>query len=175
VYVTNYDANTVSVINTSTNTVSATIPVGSYPYGVSVSPDGSKVYIANYGGGTGNTVSVISTASNTVTATIPVSAGPVAFGNFISSFTVGIAQQSIVSANIAVYPNPNNGKFQVLSPKSQIQSVEVYNMIGEEVFTTTNNKLQTTNEINISSFPAGMYVVEVKTEKGVEVKKFVRE
>ena len=41
-----YD-NTVSVINTATNTVSATITVGTDPYGVSVSPDGSKVYVAN--------------------------------------------------------------------------------------------------------------------------------
>ena len=40
-------ANTVSVINTATNTVSATITVGIYPLGVSVSPDGSKVYVAN--------------------------------------------------------------------------------------------------------------------------------
>ena len=42
-----YDANTVSVINTATNTVSATITVGADPIGVSVSPDGSKVYVAN--------------------------------------------------------------------------------------------------------------------------------
>ena len=62
-------ANTVSVINTATNTVTATITVGTYPYGVSVSPDGSKVYVANNGDGT---VSVINTATNTVTATITV-------------------------------------------------------------------------------------------------------
>ena len=48
VYVTNCSDNTVSVINTATNTVTATITVGSAPYGVSVSPDGSKVYVANY-------------------------------------------------------------------------------------------------------------------------------
>ena len=47
VYVTNNGANTVSVINTATNTVSATITVGIRPLGVSVSPDGSKVYVAN--------------------------------------------------------------------------------------------------------------------------------
>ena len=47
VYVTNNLSNTVSVINTATNTVTATIPVGANPFGVSVSPDGSKVYVAN--------------------------------------------------------------------------------------------------------------------------------
>jgi YVTN family beta-propeller protein len=47
-YITNNGANTVSVINVATNTVSTTIAVGSNPWGVSVSPDGLRVYVANY-------------------------------------------------------------------------------------------------------------------------------
>jgi YVTN family beta-propeller protein len=57
----------VSVIATATNTVTATIPVGDFPFGVAVTPDGSKVYVTN-----SNSVSVIATPTNTVTATIPV-------------------------------------------------------------------------------------------------------
>jgi len=38
-YVANSDYNTVSVIDTATNTVTATVNVGSSPYGVSVTPD----------------------------------------------------------------------------------------------------------------------------------------
>ena len=72
-YITNLDANTVSVIDTTSNTVADTIPVGSRPGGVAVTPDGSTVYVANQGA---NTVSVIATASNTVTATIPVGSVP---------------------------------------------------------------------------------------------------
>jgi YVTN family beta-propeller protein len=41
-YVPNYGSGTVSVINTWNNTVSATITVGTNPYGVSVTPDGLK-------------------------------------------------------------------------------------------------------------------------------------
>jgi len=44
-YITNQFSNTVSVIDTATDTVIATIPVGLTPFGVAVSPDGSKVYI----------------------------------------------------------------------------------------------------------------------------------
>jgi len=73
-YVTNNTDNTVSVIDTATNTVTATIAVGSLPYGVAVSPDGSHAYVTNYGGGT---VSVIDTATNAVTATIPVGSDPI--------------------------------------------------------------------------------------------------
>jgi len=60
--------------------VTATIPVGTCPLGVSVTPDGSKLYVAN---NCSNTVSVISTAKNTVIATIPVGSAPFAFGIFI--------------------------------------------------------------------------------------------
>jgi YVTN family beta-propeller protein len=81
VYVTNAGSNNVSAIDTATDTVTATIPIGSYdPNGVAVTPDRKKVYVANFGS---NNVSVIDTAKNKVTATIPVGGSPVAFGIFI--------------------------------------------------------------------------------------------
>src|SRR5258708_38882773 len=46
-YITNQSSSTVSVIDTATDTVIATIPVGFTPFGVAVSPDGSKVYVTN--------------------------------------------------------------------------------------------------------------------------------
>jgi YVTN family beta-propeller protein len=72
-YVCNNGSADVSVIDTATNTVTGTIPVGDHPNGMAITPDGATVYVANDGG---NTVSAISTATNTVTATIPVGSGP---------------------------------------------------------------------------------------------------
>ncbi|RPJ72889.1 MAG: YncE family protein, partial [Alphaproteobacteria bacterium] len=71
-YITNSGNNTVSVIDTATDTVTATVPVGTNPFGVAVSPDGSKVYVANSGSDPSyeGTVSVINTTTNTVTATV---------------------------------------------------------------------------------------------------------
>ena len=75
-YITNLGSFTVSVIDTATDTVIATIlPVGLVPFGVAVSPDGSKVYVTNSVSPTG-TVSVIDTATNTVSATVPVGIAP---------------------------------------------------------------------------------------------------
>jgi YVTN family beta-propeller protein len=62
---------------TPSTTAVTSITVGANPYGVAVSPDGSSVWVANYGGGTGNTVSRINTATNLVTDTITVGTGPV--------------------------------------------------------------------------------------------------
>src|ERR1700689_1334777 len=70
-YVTNQAGNSVSVIDTPTNTVVTTIALcpdcGPEPAGLAVPPDGSRVYVANEGNGP---VSVISTSTNTVSATI---------------------------------------------------------------------------------------------------------
>jgi YVTN family beta-propeller protein len=74
VYVADQFTNTVSVISTAANMTPPPIPVGSVPFGVAVTPDGSKVYVTNF---SSNTVSVISTATNTVIATIAVGSGPV--------------------------------------------------------------------------------------------------
>ena len=59
----------VSVIDTATNTVTATVAVGNLPVGVAVTPDGAHVYVAN---GFDGTVSVIATATNTVVASVAV-------------------------------------------------------------------------------------------------------
>jgi YVTN family beta-propeller protein len=54
-------------------TVTATIPVGSFPEGVAVDPATHTAYVANSGAAT---VSVIDAATSTVTATIPVGTHP---------------------------------------------------------------------------------------------------
>ncbi|MGH6853638.1 MAG: YncE family protein, partial [Methylocella sp.] len=67
-YVANYGANTVSVIDTASNTGVATVPVEGGARGVAVTPNGKHAYVTNWGSAT---VSVIDTASNTVVVTVP--------------------------------------------------------------------------------------------------------
>ena len=62
-YVANRGSNTVSVIDDTTNLVTATIPVGSTPYGgIAFNEDNGDTYVTNAGS---NTVSVID-GTNTV-------------------------------------------------------------------------------------------------------------
>src|SRR5689334_9113985 len=58
-YVANANDGTVSVINTTANTVVATIPVPNGAVAVAVTPDGTRAYVVGFG-----VVSVIDTASN---------------------------------------------------------------------------------------------------------------
>ena len=72
-YVANAGDDNVSVINTTTKTVVATISVGREPQGVAFAPDGAAVYVTNI---KDNTVSVIDTATRTQTTTIAVGRSP---------------------------------------------------------------------------------------------------
>src|SRR5579884_1060416 len=71
-YVSNGSSNNVSVIDVASNTVTATIPVGHFPVGVVVAPDGELAYVTNFFDGT---ISIIDTSTNTVTSTINLGAG----------------------------------------------------------------------------------------------------
>ncbi|WP_180233422.1 NTTRR-F1 domain [Bacillus sp. AFS059628] len=74
-YVTNFSNNSVSIINTSTNTIIAPpILVGASPVDIAITPNGTRAFVINQGG---DTVSVINTITNTVIgAPIPVGNGP---------------------------------------------------------------------------------------------------
>ena len=78
-YVADAGTNAVSVIDLTTDAVTATIPVGLYPDSLAVTPNGGSVYVANT---SSESISVIDTATDTVTATIPIAGGPQQVANY---------------------------------------------------------------------------------------------
>ena len=60
---------TVRVIDTATNTIIATIPVGKRPWNMAITPDGRKLHVAC---GRSNAVAVIDTTTNAKVAEIAV-------------------------------------------------------------------------------------------------------
>jgi YVTN family beta-propeller protein len=73
------------VIDAATNTVTATITVGTNPDGAAADPAAGTVYVANWDSGT---VSVIDAATSKVTATIPVGGNPYIVGADLSTGTL---------------------------------------------------------------------------------------
>jgi YVTN family beta-propeller protein len=76
-YVTNDGDGTVSVINTATNTVVATVAVQIGPLGLAITSDGAFVYVTNQAS---STVSVIDTTTNAVVATVTEPTGSLPYG-----------------------------------------------------------------------------------------------
>ena len=135
-YVTNENSNTVSAINTATNTV-VTIPVGINPFLVAISPNGATAYVANnsFSSPSNGSVSVINTATNTVIATIALGSNDPAgltvtpdgsklyvtnTGNVtvINTATNTIASTIPIANSVAVVVSPNGAKAYVLSGTS---------------------------------------------------------
>ena len=102
-YITNQISNNVSVIDTLTNTVVATIPVGSTPRGVAGNPSGTRVYVTNF---TGNDISVIDTATNTVTTTI--AAGNRPFGIAVNPAGTYAYVANALGQNVSVIDTATN-------------------------------------------------------------------
>jgi YVTN family beta-propeller protein len=65
--------NLVGVLDTTSNSIVSTIPVGTRPFALAVTPDGSRLYVPNHDSGT---VSVIDTATSKVTTDIKVAPNP---------------------------------------------------------------------------------------------------
>jgi YVTN family beta-propeller protein len=66
-------SSSVTVLSLPGNTLVANIPVGITPYDLSLTPDGSRLYVVN---ANSNNVSVINTTTNQVIATVPVGSAP---------------------------------------------------------------------------------------------------
>ena len=67
VYATDFGTDTVSFIDTTSNTVTSTVPVGISPNSACISPNGINLYVSNFNG---DSVSVVNTTTRSLTATI---------------------------------------------------------------------------------------------------------
>jgi YVTN family beta-propeller protein len=90
----NASSGTVTPINTSTNTAATPITVGSHPYYVAVTPDGSTAYVSHVDG---ETVTPIDTSTNTADADITVGSDPEA---------IAITPDQAPEAQLSVTPAP---------------------------------------------------------------------
>ena len=74
---------------------------------------------------------------------------------------MGVGELGITNEELGIYPNPANESLTLtLSKVEGIKTVRVYNVLGEVVFTSSFNNLQTT--IDISTYASGVYFLSVK-------------
>jgi RHS repeat-associated protein len=123
-YVANYGSNSVSVLDTITDSVVTTINVGTEPDAIAVEPDNSAVFVANYGSGT---ISVIDpadiwTSTSPLVGTVTLTSGtePVALaltpsGTGLLVVEAGVGQVQVVDTNPA-----DSGYLSVVSGSSPI-------------------------------------------------------
>ena len=179
----------VIVFNLLTNTITATIPIGYNPFGISITPDGHYVYVGN---ASSNTVSVINTTSNTVIATIPVGTLPMAFGNFIKggndcsgtpvTFTITVNPASGQNTSgdqppvpPVIIPNtftPNGDGINDVWNIKDIGNfpnctVNVFNRYGEKVYSSIGYTVAWDGTYKGSPLPVGTYYYLIDLKNGI--------
>lgn len=71
-----------------------------------------------------------------------------------------------------LYPNPANDVLNIQTKQDlQVNSIEIYNQLGQIVLAVTN----AVNSIDVADLASGTYFVKVNTEKGSANSKFVKE
>ena len=74
-------------------------------------------------------------------------------------------------ANFNVYPNPNNGIFNIsISNSVENQTIEIKNIIGQIVYSETASN-SSVNTIDLSDLDKGVYTVSLVSESGISTAK----
>jgi carboxyl-terminal processing protease len=90
----------------------------------------------------------------------------------IAGCNVSLSDYSIKSG-INIFPNPAMDAINILSPSIRNGEIFIYDIDGRLLLSQL--LFQKITKINISNLSEGMYIIKVYSEKGVAIKKFVKE
>ncbi|QSS96885.1 lectin-like protein [Psychroflexus sp. ALD_RP9] len=131
-------------------------------------PETLKVYLNDSYLNTQTELTESTTYDFTVDANVPESIDQNRF--HLSFEEVPLNNQSFDAGQVRLYPNPVVHQLQIELPASvEINSVQVFNTLGQQVLTTTQS------QVDVSQLASGVYVVELETTKGKVSKKIIKQ
>jgi hypothetical protein len=84
------------------------------------------------------------------------------------SLCTGINQLSNSTNELSIFPNPSSTNLTVKTDE-EIQTISIYNSLGALVQT------EKTNVFSVEQLSSGLYILKVKTEKGTQTIRFIKE
>lgn len=87
---------------------------------------------------------------------------------FDGTFT-GIEEQTAFNYN--VYPNPTEGVLNINMADHSVFTANVYNTLGMQVY---SGKAISTLQIELSSYPAGIYFLNIHSKQGITTQKIIK-
>ncbi len=75
--------------------------------------------------------------------------------------------------DVQLYPNPSNGKLFIKSAFSEIDQIQVYNLIGEVYKNISYLNNAGIIEVDLHWFPAGVYFVQITKDSNQITKRVV--
>ncbi len=87
--------------------------------------------------------------------------------------TVGV-NDDVVFEGTSVYPNPATDMISIKTDL-QVDMVRIFNLLGEEVYSEIANWKNSTNQVSLSSFDSGIYVMEIISGNNTARYRFARQ
>ena len=124
-----------------------------------------------------NETQEITTAAYTYTFTVDESISESTasdrFSLVFEPISLSTVEEALVEASL--YPNPTKGSFRISGANlGEDAKIEIYNMIGQQVY-KTDLKNQSTTEITNFNGSAGVYLVKLKTNQGERTFKLIKQ
>ena len=88
------------------------------------------------------------------------------------SVATGISENEFVS--LSIYPNPFADSFTIQDSGHTIESVDVFNVIGELIISKDGKEHASAITINAGQLSSGVYFARIKTDHGSVVRKLVK-
>lgn len=129
------------------------VPGEWYSYDAAISFSGSTVDIKQFG--------ITSNFSNAVW-----------YDNLYFHKDTELSVNGIEIAGLQTYPNPTNNSWTISTESQVINSVEIFNVLGEHIISVAPNALSTT--IDGSSLATGIYVAKINTDLGTATTKLIK-
>ncbi len=83
----------------------------------------------------------------------------------------GISDPEIKATGLSLYPNPVSDVLNVQTSGLQETVVDIYDLNGKLLITKA---ITGSAGINVSGLPAGLFISKVRTEKDIEIRKFIK-
>jgi hypothetical protein len=132
----------------------------------------------SYSWSTGPTTTSISVSPTVTTTYVAYGTSTLTGCTGNSSVTIVVSpctgiDQSSLSGNLKVYPNPSSGEITVEVKNGIATSIDVTDISGRVVLSASAMKDKTS--INISHFASGIYYLKVQSSQGIDVIKIIKQ
>ena len=89
--------------------------------------------------------------------------------------TVGINEIENLKDKIKLMPNPAINELRIMSDELRINKIEVCDVLDNVMLVESAEAKEKSIKINVGNFAKGIYFVKVFSDKGIGVKKFIKE
>ncbi|MCX6232661.1 MAG: T9SS type A sorting domain-containing protein [Bacteroidetes bacterium] len=96
----------------------------------------------------------------TASATPPFINGYMIFPRYLSDlFTTAVNENTSLQSGYSIYPNPSNGKFEVLTTTKNTVDISIYTLYGSLIYHAAQVKAKAS--IDISQYAKGVYLIKI--------------